>query len=309
MWDEDFGLRWIFERSRSVRRKPVKNTRLCRRLSDQNARRGLTFSTWLQATDAFVLLTALVLLLAACAFTGKPADPPPLTVSAASDLTFAFEELGTLFEQETGIPVTFNFGSTGQLAGQIENGAPVDVFVAAHISFVERLAEQGLVLTDTVTVYGEGRLVLWQRSDAPFRVHTLEDLRRPEVQRVAIANPDHAPYGMAAREALQKAGLWEKIQPKLVIGENVRQTLQYAETGNVDVAIVALALALHGQGQWALVPPDLYSPILQAMAVVTGSPHEEAARAFVRFVSGPKGQAVLQRYGFVSPPERKELSP
>ncbi len=245
---------------------------------------------------ALLLLVALVL--TACAPPQARKSPPPLTVSAASSLTFAFQELAPRFEERTGIPVTFNFGATGQLAQQIENGAPVDAFAAAHISFVEQLADQGFILRDTITVYGRGRLVLWQRADSPLRVETLKDLRRPEIRRVAIANPEHAPYGVAARQALQAAGVWDQVQPKLVIAGNVRQALQYAETGNVDVALVALTLALQAQGgRWVLLPEEQHAPIEQAIAVVAGSPREEAAREFVRFVSGPEGQAVLRRYG------------
>ncbi len=133
------------------------------------------------------------------------------------------------------------------------------------------------------------------------------DLAQPAVRRIAIANPDHAPYGIAAREALQSAGLWDALQPKLILGENVRQTLQYAETGDVDVAIAALSLSRQEQGRWALVPEALHAPIDQALAVVAGSRHEAAARAFAAYVNSPAGRAIMQRYGFVLPGE--EVTP
>ena len=236
--------------------------------------------------------------LVACGRT--PADPA-LTVSAASDLTLAFEELGTMYETETGTPVVFNFGSTGKLAQQIEQGAPVDLFAAANTAYVERLAAAGRLLPGSVQPYARGRLALWTHADASFRPRALADLLDPAVKRIAIANPEHAPYGMAARQALQSAGVWEAIQPKLVLGENVRQTLQFAETGNVDVAIVALSLCLTTDGAWTLVPEDLHDPIDQSLAIVAGSPRPEAARRFIALLRSPRGQAVLRRYGFTLP--------
>jgi len=232
-----------------------------------------------------------------------------LTVSAAADLTYAFQEIAAQFEAATGQRVAFNFGSTGQLAQQIEQGAPVDLFAAANISFVEDLAARGLVLPDTVQLYARGRIVLWTRADSGLRLERPEDLLRPEVRRIAIANPDHAPYGVAARQALQTAGVWDAVQPKLVLGENVRQTLQYAETGNVDVAIVALSLSVPAAagsavaGRWTLIPQELHAPIDQALAVVKGSRREAAARAFAAFINGPQGRPIMRKYGFILPGE------
>lgn len=209
-----------------------------------------------------------------------------------------------MFEEETGVKTTFNFGSTGQLSQQIERGAPVDLFAAANVTFVEELEREGLILSDTKALYARGFIVLWTREDSPLRIERLEDLLRPEVRRVAIANPDHAPYGVAAREALQSAGVWEAVQPRLVLGENVRQTLQYAETGNVDVAIVALSLVVVTPGgRWAPIPQGLHRPIDQALAVVKGTRHEQEARAFAAYINGPVGRPVMRRYGFVMPEE------
>ncbi len=244
---------------------------------------------------------AFVGLVGACGGPGAQARPAELTVSAASHLAFAFQELGGQFEEATGVAVRYNFGATGVLARQVEQGAPVDVFAAAHIALLEPLAARGLLLPDTVAVYGEGRLVLWQPAEAPVRVASLEDLARPEVRRVAIANPEYAPYGQAAREALQAAGLWERLGPKLVIGANVRQALHFARTGNADVALVALSLAVGAGGRWVPVPPEFYTPLKPALAVVAASPRQEIARDFVRFVVGPRGRELLRRYGVVSP--------
>ncbi len=249
------------------------------------------------------------LLLAGCQAIPAPQQPATITVSAAADLTYAFGEIGKLFEAETGHKVVFNFGSTGQLAQQIEQGAPVDLFAAANVSYVDELAGQGLVLPDTVQLYGRGRITLWTRADSPLQITRVEELTRPDIMRIAIANPDHAPYGLAARQAMQAAGVWETVQPKLVFGENVRQTLQYAETGNVDVAIVALSLSMpaaaaEGEpGRWTLIPQELHPPIDQALAVIKGTPHEAAARAFAAFVNGPQGRPIMRKYGFILPDE------
>jgi molybdate transport system substrate-binding protein len=257
-----------------------------------------------------VLLLGLMSLLVSCNEAILPAEAPPagrssatLTVSAASDLTPAFKELGMLFQEATGTKITFNFGSTGQLAQQIAQGAPVDLFAAANISFVEDLAKEGLILPDTKAVYGQGRITLWTRADSTLTLNAITDLARPEVQKVAIANPAHAPYGIAAREALQAAGVWDAVQPKLIFGENVAQTLQYADTGNVDVAVVALSLSTQSQGRWVLIPAELHQPLNQALAVIKSTRHEREAREFAAFINGAQGRAVMRKYGFVLPGE------
>jgi molybdate transport system substrate-binding protein len=223
-----------------------------------------------------------------------------LTVSAASDLGPAFREIGSLFEGQTGIKTRFNLGSTGQLAQQIEQGAPVDLFAAADVGRIDALEAKGRIIPDTVKVYALGRITLWTRADSPLQIERVEELLRPEVQRISIANPDHAPYGVAARQALQSAGIWEKIQDKLVLAENAQQTLQYAQTGNVDAAIVPLSLSNQGGGRWALIPAQLHQPIVQALAVIEGTAHEREARLFADFITGPRGEEVLGRYGFAS---------
>lgn len=224
-----------------------------------------------------------------------------LYVAAASDLTAAFEEIGKEYESVNKTKVIFSFGSTGLLTRQIENGAPMDVFAAASVDFIEQLDQKGLILPGTKAIYARGRLTLWTTKERNLKISDIKDLTRTEVQRIAIANPDHAPYGMAAREALQSAGIWEAVKPKLVYGENIRQTLQFAETGNVDVAIIALSLSEKSNGQWTLVPDNLHKPINQALAVIKGTKNEKAAREFTAFVNGPQGQAILAKYGFEKP--------
>lgn len=250
-----------------------------------------------------LLMTLVVGLMAACESGPLVQQQPRLTVSAASDLMPAFNELGMLYERETGTEVAFNFGSTGQLTQQIEQGAPVDLFAAANASFIDELEKKGLIVPETRAVYAQGRITIWARNDSGLQLESLEDLTRPEVQRIAIANPDHAPYGMAAREALQRAGLWEAVQRKLVFGENVSQTLQFAESGNVDAAIVALSLSINSNGLWKLVPGELHNPLNQTLAVIRGARNEADARKFAAFIDRPEGRSVMRRYGFLLPGE------
>ena len=221
-----------------------------------------------------------------------------LTVAAASDLTPAFEEIGREFESATKTRVIFMFGSTGMLTRQIENGAPVDLFAAANVSYVDQLEKEGLIIRDTKAVYARGRITLWTPNESTLRLQGIADLARPEVMRIAIANPDHAPYGLAAKQALQSAGIWERVQPKLVYGENIRQALQYAQTGNVEVAIVALSLSIQSTGRWTLIPEELHQPIDQGLAVMKTTNNEKAARAFAAFIQSPQGKAIMKKYGF-----------
>lgn len=249
---------------------------------------------------ALVLTTALV---GSCGRRANQLLSPTLTVSAAADLTPAFGEIGKLFEQESGVKVTFNFGSTGQLAQQIEQGAPVDLFAAANLSFVDELEKKKLILSDTKALYARGRITLWTRNDSPLRLERVQDLTRPDVRRIATANPEHAPYGMAAREAMQAAGVFDQVKARLVFGENISQTLQFAESGNVDAAIVALSLSTQSNGRWVLIPEELHKPLNQALAVISGTRNEAEARRFAAFVNSEKGRAVMRKYGFILPGE------
>lgn len=256
-----------------------------------------------------VLLFGLLLTGCAPASTPVPAIEAPtaalieLTVAAAADLQFAFTEIGALYEQETGNKVIFSFGSTGQLAQQIENGAPFDLFAAANISFVDDLAEKNLVLPDTVALYARGRIVLAVNKDSGVSAVTLEDLLSDDITHIAIANPEHAPYGIAAKEALISAGVWDQLEDKIVYGENVRQTLQFVQTGDAQVGIVALSVANVPEITWTLIDDSLHNPLNQALGVVASSQHADAAREFAEFINGEMGRPIMQKYGFVLPSE------
>jgi len=254
----------------------------------------------------FALVAAIAIL--STAYTeqnvSSPANPPPpLVVAAAADLQFAFSELAERFEQRTGQPVTLVFGSSGQLAQQIEHGAPFDLFASANVAFVERLRDKGLVLPETVVIYAEGYIVLAVNRNMAVEITGLHDLEDPLIQRITIANPEHAPYGMAAKEALVAAGLWESIEPKVIYGENVRQALQFIQTGDAQAGIVGQAIADVPEIVWMPIDPDLYNPLQQALAVVASSSQPEAARAFAELITSDEGRALLKRYGFGLPGE------
>lgn len=253
------------------------------------------------------LLGAACLLLgvSACAPASASRSPEAgLTVAAAADLQFAFAELGKIFEARTGSKVTFIFGSSGTLAQQIENGAPVDLFASADEEYVRRLASKGMVVAGTEQPYAVGRIALVASRASGLPLATLQDLLQPGVSHVAIANPEHAPYGLAARQALQRAGLWDRLQQRVVYGENVRQALQFVQTGNAEGGIVALSIADVPEVSYTLVDPSLYEPLRQLMVVVRGARQEGLARQFAALVNGPEGRPVMARYRFLLPEER-----
>jgi molybdate transport system substrate-binding protein len=222
-----------------------------------------------------------------------------ITVAAASDLIPVFEEIGERFNEESGFRAEFTFGSSGLLAQQVEAGAPIDVYVSANQEYVAQLNELGLLIPESVQVYAIGRVVVWSLDEELGSTDDLAHFLEPDVRRVAIGNTDHAPYGVAGKQALMSAGIWDEIQDKLVFGSNIRETLQYAETGNVDVAIVALSLALASEdGHWTLIPADAHESITQTLGIVAATEHEQASRAFVEYVTDETGRATLERYGF-----------
>jgi molybdate transport system substrate-binding protein len=228
-------------------------------------------------------------------------ESPALLVYAASDLQLALSEVAERFETETGIEVTLVFGSTGNLTTQIQNGAPGDVFFAANESFIDQLSEAGMVVEDTRRIYALGRLaLLWGGGAA--RPTALEDLARPEYRTISIANPEHAPYGMAAREAFRSVGIWDVVEERLVLGENVSQALQFLDTGNADAALVALGLVVRRDTtRYLLVPDSLHAPLRQATAVIGTSQRVDDAKRFLSFLGGPEGEPILRRYGFGVP--------
>jgi len=220
-----------------------------------------------------------------------------LLVAGASDLIFVFNEIGKNFESQTGNKVIFSFGSTGMLAEQIRLGAPFDVFAAADDKSIERLKNQALLKNDSIKLFAIGKLVIGYNKNIKS-ISEIKDLLSDNIKRVTIANPDHAPYGMAAKEALIKAELWDKLEKKLIFGESVRQSLQFIQTGNAEAGIIALSIAKVPEINYSLVDENLYPPINQTLAILKGSKREKLAREFINFICSKKGKIILERYGF-----------
>ncbi len=244
-----------------------------------------------------------VAILAACS--ASKSDGRVVRVAAASDLTKAFTELGREFESRTGIHAKLTFGSSGMLSTQITEGAPFFLFAAANKQFVDKVVAAGKCDGSTAKLYGRGRIVVWTANDvlAPVK---LSDLSEPRFKRIAIANPEHAPYGKAAKQALEKAGIWAQIEPRIVLGDNIQATMLYAKEGNVDAAVVALSLAVVNDGGTSLkIDPSMHDPLDQQLVVCGTGEESDAARQFADFVMSREGREVMTRYGFQLPPDAK----
>jgi molybdate transport system substrate-binding protein len=249
------------------------------------------------------LVLALLLVAVASPPAGAAEERAALTVFGAADLSFALGELAARFEKLAGAKVTLVLGSTGNLSRQIEHGAPADLFFAANESFVDDLVARGAVIAQTRTLYAQGRIVLATAKAFGPRLADLRALTDPRVRRVAIANPQHAPYGKAAEEALRKAGVWDALRGKLVYGENIRHTLQFIQTGAAEAGIVALSVANVPEVEFVPIDGALHAPLNQVVAVVRRSARPELALAFIQFVNGPEGRPIMKRYGFRLPGE------
>ena len=230
-----------------------------------------------------------------------------LRAAAASDLQFAMKDLAARYEAQSGQALAITYGSSGNFATQIENGAPFDLFFSADISYPQKLIEGGLAERQTLYSYAFGRLVLWAPSDAHLHLAEkgLSVLVDPQIRKIAIANPEHAPYGRAAVAVLQKAGLYEQVKSKLVFGENISQAAQFVQSGNAQVGFVALSLAISpamSTGDRWLVPAELHPPLEQAAVVIRASNNKSAAAKFLDFVKSAAGREILARYGFTTAP-------
>jgi molybdate transport system substrate-binding protein len=231
----------------------------------------------------------------ACGVACRKTEQPELTVAAAANLTDVFAQIGQAFTQQTGVRVVFSYGSTAQLAQQIENAAPFDVFAAADTVHVDQLVRVGKILPESRIVYARGRLALWnpQRS-----VKKLDDLTAPSIRFVAIAKPEAAPYGEAAVESLKSLGIWDKVQPKVIYATNINMAKQYAATGNADASFTAYSLVQHESGGVIIVDEKLHQPIDQAVGIVSASSRIADGRRFVSFLTGTEGRAILERFGY-----------
>jgi molybdate transport system substrate-binding protein len=242
--------------------------------------------------------------IAVCA--GLTAQEKKLRVAAAADLKFAMAELVEKFEEKSGTKVEVTYGSSGNFSSQIQNGAPFDVFFSADIEYPRRLAARGAAEPDSLYQYAVGRIVIWTPSDAQVDVardgwKALLDAR---VQKIAIANPEHAPYGKAAVAAMQKAGIYEQVKTKLVYGENISQAAQFVQSGSAQGGIIALSLAVSlamKDGKYWVIPAEMHAPIEQAAIVLRGARNKSGAVTFLEFVKSAAGREILSRCGFRPP--------
>jgi molybdate transport system substrate-binding protein len=230
-----------------------------------------------------------------------------ITVAAAADLNYALTDLAKQFETTTGTKVVLSFGSSGNLFSQIQNGAPFDLFFSADEDYPKKLAAAGTLDSGTLRTYAIGHLVLWVPNRSPLDPEKLQMdvLTQAAVTRIAIANPQHAPYGRAAMAAIEHYGLKEKVASKLVFGENVSQAAQFLQSGNAQAGLIALSLAkspaMASAGKYWELPTDSYPELRQAAAVISASKQKKAAQAFLDFVLSPEGAARLRKYGLTPP--------
>jgi molybdate transport system substrate-binding protein len=234
------------------------------------------------------------------------AKAPRVRVAAASDLQQALPILASAFQQQHKIEVVPTFGASGQLAEQIKQGAPFDVFLSANGEFVNRLAKDGVVEPESVKPYARGELVLAVNKLWGMKVESLQDLTKAEVTKIAIANPETAPYGMAAKQALERAKLWDTLKPKIVPAESVRQALQFVQSGNAEVGFVGRSIADVPEVATVPLPLDSCDPIIQTLGIVTRSDYPDEARLFVKFVLSDVGQGILRDLGFRRVPDGSE---
>jgi len=248
----------------------------------------------------FALATFLYLWLPAAAGTAE------IKVAAAADLTFAFKDVAARFQKETGNNVKLTYGSSGNFFAQIQNGAPFDLFFSADVGYAEKLAAAGLAEPGSMYEYASGKIVIWAPSASKLDLSRgLATLLDPGIRKIAIANPQHAPYGTAAVAAMRHAAAYDKIKSKLVLGENISQTAQFVQSGNADVGIIALSLALapamKNNGRYVEIPAADYPPLVQAGVVLKSSRNKGLARQFLKFLKEPGTVALMERYGFSIP--------
>jgi molybdate transport system substrate-binding protein len=229
-----------------------------------------------------------------------------VTVAAASDLTYAMNEIASNFEKETGCTVRLSMGSSGNFLTQIENGAPFDVFFSADIAYPKKLEMEGLATPGSTYLYAVGKIVLWTRKDSRVDISKgFAALRDSAAHRIAIANPAHAPYGRAAEEALRHSGVYDAVKDRLVLGENISQAAEFVESGNADAGIIALSLvlstAMKDKGRAWNIPENLYTPIQQGVVPVRAAANPQGARQFLDYIKMPSTAALLKRYGFTLP--------
>lgn len=235
-------------------------------------------------------------------FGAVPLRAEEVRVAAASDLNFAIKEIVAGFEQRTGNSVRLTLGSSGNFYAQITNGAPFDVFLSANVIYVDELARRGFSVSGSNFVYGIGRIALWTRNSSHIDIEKLgmQSLLDPSVKKIAIANPQHAPYGKAAIAALEYAKVYDRVKAKLVYGENIAQAAQFVQSGAADIGVIALSIALskpmQAAGRYWTIPSDSYSQLEQTAALLKHA--GPAAREFLEWLKGPEAREIFKKYGF-----------
>ena len=252
------------------------------------------------------VLSALFALTALLYIGVAPANAGELKVAAASDLTFAFKDVGARFEKQTGNSLKLTYGSSGNFFSQIQNGAPFDLFFSADVSYPQKLEAAGLTEPGTIYDYATGKLVIWVPNASKLDLSRgLSVLLDPSIRKIAVANPQHAPYGAAAVATLHHAGIYDQVKDKFVLGENISQTAQFVQSGNADVGLLALSLAvapaMKTSGRYVEVPASDYPPLIQAGVIVKSSRNKELANQFLKFLKEPGTVALMEQYGFAVP--------
>jgi molybdate transport system substrate-binding protein len=248
---------------------------------------------------------ALFLILFFSQIFASSANAQTLRVAAAADLQFVLPDLAAQYEKQTGTKLAIAYGSSGNFFAQIQNGAPFDLFFSADLDYPKKLVQAGFAASNSLQIYAAGRLALWLPPDSPLDPSAeLKTLLDPRVQKIAIANPEHAPYGRAAVAALQNAGLYDQLKPKLVFGENISQAAQFVQSGSAQAGLIALSLALSPamkNGKRWDIPPDHYPSMEQAVVLLKSSPNKQAAVSFLAFLKTPQARATFERYGYLPP--------
>jgi len=226
-----------------------------------------------------------------------------INVAAAADLQFAMQEIAARFQKKSGKTVTVTYGSSGNFFQQLQNGAPFDMFFSANLDYAKQLDSAGLVEPGSYYEYAQGKIVIWAPRETKLDLKSgLKVLLDPSVKKVAVANPQHAPYGQAAVAALRKENIYDKVKDKLVLGENISQTASFVKSGAADVGIIALSLAVSPNmkdvGRYVEVPGDEYPAIQQACVILRSSKHKAAAEQFLAFVKSAEMRNLLRSYGF-----------
>jgi molybdate transport system substrate-binding protein len=244
---------------------------------------------------------ALAAVIAIAGFSPARSSKGEVAIAAAANLNEVCQIIGPRFEAATGIHPVFSFASTAQLALQIEHAAPFDVFAAADVEHVEQLEKKGFLASGSKAVYATGILALWIPPGAGMKIDNVSDITQPSVRVIALAKPELAPYGLAARESLQRLGIWDQVQPRIVYADNISMAKQYGASGNADAVFTAYSLVMKESGKAIPVDEQLHRPIDQALAIIAASRHAEAAREFADFLLKGEGRNILGNSGYRLP--------